>query len=102
MGYIFNWMFDCNAIKEIIEYDGSIHQLKRWTQELLAYEFVIIHRVAAMMKDVDSISRCVDPLVHQYNMTAIRLHSEDITKHPFAYSFDVFYSLHQPTSCYSF
>ena len=90
MGYIFYWMFDCNAIKEIIEYDGSIHQLKRWTQELLAYEFVIIHRVATMMKDVDSISRCVDPLVHQYNMTDVRLHSEDVTKRPFAYSYDVF------------
>ena len=87
---LFYWMCNRDAIKEIIEYDGSIYQLKRWTQEFLAYEFVIIRRVAAMMKDVDSISRCVDPLVHQYNMTAIRLHSEDITKRPFVYGFDVF------------
>ena len=57
---------------------------------MFAYEFVIIHRVAAIMKDVDIISRCVDPLVDQYNMTYIRLHSEDVTKRPFAYSFDVF------------
>ena len=89
-GTLFYWMCNCNTIKEIIEYDGNIHQLKRWTQELLAYEFVIIHRVASMKKNVDSISRCVSPLVHQYNMTDVRLHSEDVTQCPFAYSFDVF------------
>ena len=89
-GTLFYWMCDCNAIKEIIENDDSIHQLKRWTQEFLAYEFVIIYRVASMMKNVDSISRYVNPLVHQYNMTAIRLHSKDFTKRPFAYCFDVF------------
>ena len=43
-----------------------------------------------MMKNIDNISRCVDPFVHQYNMTAVHLHSEDITKRPFAYSFDIF------------
>ena len=97
-------MCDCNAIKEIIEYDGSIHQLKRWTQELLAYEFVIIHRVAAMMKDVDSISRYVGPLVHQYNMTTVRLHSEDDTKRPFTYNFDIFARCTNPSppSCFGF
>ena len=89
-GTLFYWLCGCNTIKEIIEYSGSTHQLKRWTQELLAYEFVIIHRVAAMMKDVDSISRCVDLLVHQYNMTAVRLHSEDGNQYPFVSSFDVF------------
>ena len=43
-----------------------------------------------MIKDVDSVSRCVDPLVHQYNTTFFGLHIEDVTKYPFAYSFDVF------------
>ena len=57
---------------------------------MLAYEFVIIHRVAAMMKDIDNFSCCVDTLVHQYNMNDIRLHSEDFAKRPFAYSFYVF------------
>ena len=42
-----------------------------------------------MMKDVDSISRCIDPLVHQYNMTTVLLYNEDITKRPFVFSFDV-------------
>ena len=57
---------------------------------MFAYEFVIIRRVAAITKDIDNISRCVDPLVHQYNITDVRLHSENITKRPFAYSFNIF------------
>ena len=89
-GHYFFWLCDCNAIKEIIEYNSSIHQLKKWTQQLLAYEFVIIHRVAPMIKDVDSVSRCVDSLVHQHNTTNIRLHTEVVTKRPSAYSFNVF------------
>ena len=43
-GARFYWICDCSSIKEVLEYDGSIHQLKRWTQELMAYEFVCIHR----------------------------------------------------------
>ena len=90
-GTLFYWLCDCKAIKEIIEYNGSIHQIKRWSQELLAYEFVIIHRLAAMIQDVDGISRYIDLLVHQHTITTSRLHTEDVTERPFAYSFDVFH-----------
>ena len=34
------------------------------------YEFVIIHRLAAMMQDVDGVFRFIDPLVHRYTITA--------------------------------
>ena len=89
MDTLFYGLCECNAIEEILEYNGSIHQLKRWgCQELLAYEFVIIHCLAAMMQDVDSISRYLDPLVHQYTITASRLHIKDVTIRLFAYSFD--------------
>ena len=53
----FYWLCDCSAIKEVLEYNGIIHQLKRWSQELLLFEFFIIHRPRKMMKDVDAISR---------------------------------------------
>ena len=43
-----------------------------------------------MMKDVDTISRYVDPLVHQYNMTAPRFQVKDITKRLFVHRFDIF------------
>ena len=42
------------------------------------------------MQEIDSVSRNIDPLVHQYTITASRLHTEDVTIRPFVYSFDVF------------
>ena len=47
----------------MLEYDGSIHQLKRWSQEILAYEFVCIHLPNRMMKDIDSVCRHIDFLI---------------------------------------
>ena len=32
----------------------SIHQLRRWSQELFAYDFSILHRSTNMMKDADT------------------------------------------------
>ena len=34
-GVLFYWMCDCSAVKEILEYNGSSHQLRRWCQELM-------------------------------------------------------------------
>jgi len=65
-GVHFYWMTDCMAIKEILEYEGPIHQVKRWVQELLGYFFTILHCLERMMKDVDALSRMYDPLVIQY------------------------------------
>ena len=53
MGGEFYWICDCIAVKEILEYNGSIHQLRRWSHELLGYEFAIIYRASSMMKDAD-------------------------------------------------
>ena len=39
---------------------------------------------------VDSVFRSIDPLVHQYNMTGVRLHNEDVTDRPLEYNFDAF------------
>ena len=38
-GKKFYWIYDCIAIQEIFKYCGSIHQLRRWSQELFGYEF---------------------------------------------------------------
>ena len=38
-GSHFFWMCDCSAIKEVLEYDGTIHMICRWAQELLGYNF---------------------------------------------------------------
>ena len=83
-------------MKEILEYTGSIHQLRRWSHELLGYEFAIIHRAASMMKDVDGLSRHIDVLVHRYLIQAHGMRLVDISKRPFAYSFDSFISYSNP------
>ena len=74
----------------MLEYDGSIHQIKRWSQELMAYEFVCLHRSNKMMKDVDGVCRHIDPLIHRYLVDANVMRSNDEMLRPFAYNFNVF------------
>jgi len=45
-GSEFYWLCDCSGAKEILEYDGPIHQVRRWAQELLGYFFHVVHRPA--------------------------------------------------------
>ena len=70
-GTNFYWMCDCSAIKEILEYNGSIYQVKRWSQELLAYEFIIIHRPRKIMKNTDAISRYIDPIINKFLVVSL-------------------------------
>ena len=74
----------------MLKYDGSINQLKRWTQDLMVYEFVRIHRPNKMMKDVDGVCRHIDPLIRRYLVDAAAMRSDDIALRIFAYNFDVF------------
>ena len=74
-----------------MEYTGSIQKLRHWSQELLGYEFAIIHRASSMIKDVDDLSRHIDVLVHRYLTQARCMHLVDIAKRPFAYSFNSFF-----------
>ena len=96
MGTEFYWLCDCIAVKKVLEYNGSIHQLKRWSQELLAYAFVCIHRPNKMMKDVDGICHHIDPLIHRYLNDATTMLSTDIRLRSFACNFDVFTSCSNP------
>jgi len=56
-GSHFYWICDCNAVQKIATYNGPSHQLRRWSQELLAYNWTTVHRPAAMMADVDALTR---------------------------------------------
>ena len=95
-GKKFYWIYDCNSIKEILEYTGSIHQLRRWSQEIFAYDFIIIHRPATMMKDVDSLSRHPNLLIGQCLTHACILRSRDLHSRPFAYNYNVFHNCPNP------
>ena len=59
----------------------------------MAYEFVCVHLPNRMMKDVDSVYRHIDPLIHRYLVGAAVLHSADKILRPFAYNYDVFFSM---------
>ena len=89
-GCLLYWICDCNTVKEVLGYDGSIQQIKRWSQELMTYEFICLHRVNRMMKDVDGVCRHIDPLIHRYLVGAAALHSANKLLRPFAYNYDVF------------
>ena len=62
-GCHFYWLCDCSAVKEILEYSGSIPMICRWAQELLGYQFSVIHRNCRMMADVDAFTRMFGPLI---------------------------------------
>ena len=98
-GTEFFWLCDCSAIKEILEYDGPIHQIRRWAQELLGYFFQVFHRPARMMRDVDGLTRHYDnPLITQHLMVALQLYTADCAARPAAYDPAVFHS-HDPFKC---
>jgi hypothetical protein len=59
-GEHFFWLCDCDAVKKLFEYDGPIPQLKRWGQEMLGYNFTLLHRSCRNMSDVDAINRQYD------------------------------------------
>lgn len=86
----FYYLCDYNSIKEVLEYNGSIHQLKCWSRELLAYKFVCIHLPSKMMKDIDERCCHIDPLIHRYLIDATTICSKDIYLCPFALYFYVF------------
>ena len=77
-GKHFYWIYDCYSIKEILKYTGSIHQLCRWSQELFAYDFSIIHRPAVMMKNINTLLRGSNLFIRQYLASACIMRGRDI------------------------
>ena len=89
-GCHFYWLCDCSAMKELLEYDGSISMISRWAQELLGYHFTVIHRSARMMRDVDAFSRRFGPMIARHMMIATILSARDRMKRPEAYEASTF------------
>ena len=81
-GAKFYWITDCSAVKALVEYDGSNHMLQRWAQDLLGYDFEVVHRSERMMRDVDALSRLHHPLVAKYMATAVALRAESFDRNP--------------------
>ena len=85
-------MCDCSAVKEILEYNGSSHQLRRWCQELMGYNFAIIHRKERMMRKVDTVSRRFRKTITLHVMQAHLMRSRDVLTRPLLYSLDHFHA----------
>ena len=88
----FYWLCDCLAMKEIFDYSGSIAQVARWAQEMLGYNFVIVHRSNKMMIDVDALNRIYGKRISLYIAFTSYLRNRDEHQRPFAYEPSVFFS----------
>ena len=56
------------------------HQLRRWYQELMGYNFVVINMCARMMKDVDALTRHFGKTIALYCMQVHLMRSGDILR----------------------
>jgi len=77
-------------------YTGSIHQLRRWSQELLGCELTIIHRVANMMTDVDTLIQHINIIIHIYLTQDSHMRGDDVVQRPFVYSYGCFNTCSNP------
>ncbi|GFH56605.1 predicted protein [Chaetoceros tenuissimus] len=84
-------------MKEIFKYNGSISQIARWAQEMLGYNFVIVHRSCKMMTDIDALNRFHDKCIALYLAFTGYLKLYDCEARPAAYDPSVFASLHKTT-----
>ena len=82
---IFSWMCNCSTMKEILEYDGNIPIICRWTQELLAYSFSVLHQPYRMMIDVNSLTCRFRPQIATHCMIATIISQKDTALWPLAY-----------------
>lgn len=92
-GAKFYWVCDCSAVSQVTTYLGDIHQLRRWSQEMLSYDYTFVHRPSRMMRDVDALSRgrhvddaSTTALFSEYEVIAATLYDED--RHARRYAYD--------------
>ena len=85
-GKHFYWLCNCKAIREVLEYDGSIVTVSKWDQKLINYHFSVIHRSARMMVDVDALSGRYGSLPTQHMQIASIISLCDKEQRPVVYT----------------
>ena len=93
---LFYWIWKFSIVQDILEYNGSSHQLRRWCQELVEYNFAVINRSARMMRDVDALSRQFGNVITLHVIQAHLMRSRFIFARSLAYSLDHFHSSSKP------
>ena len=84
-GIHFWWLCDMKTTYKILHYNGPIHILCCWCQELLSYNFSCIHRSRLMMVDVDYLSRMHNSLVKNHVLFANSVALSNRLSRPDAY-----------------
>ena len=77
-------------LKNFLVYFGPVHQLRRWIQELMGYEYAFVHRPAKMMENIDRLSRRFGENIVAYLLQAIQIWHRYMVARPVTYSFDYF------------
>ena len=77
-------------LKICLVYFGPVHQLRRWIQELMGYEYAFVHRPAKMMENIDRLSRRFGENIVAYLLQAIQIWHRYMVARPVTYSFDYF------------
>jgi hypothetical protein len=96
-GTFFYWLCHCSAVKEVLKYDGPIRVICCWAQELLRYNFAVIHRPNRMVRDVNALSRHYDILIAHYMGYAATLSAAGRLRRSIAYNPSAF--LAHTTKC---
>ena len=82
------------SIGIILEYTGPIHTLRRWSQELMSYNFVPLHRPCTMMKDVDALNRGpYHRVINSYNALTSLMREHGKKENTAAYDTETFNTL---------
>ena len=82
------------SISLILEYTGPTHTLRRWSQELMAYDFKPVYRPAYTMKDVDTMNRGhYHQIMYSYNAMTLSIRERDCVENPAAYCQKTFETL---------
>ena len=85
MGGVFYWLCGFSEVKEILEYDGNIVMVRRWSQELLGYDFAVVHLPNIIMTDVDALSRLYKKIITTHVDVSSILKDRDLQQRPDTY-----------------
>ena len=74
--------------------------MRPWCQELMGYNFVVIHRCSRIMRDVDALTRQYGKAIVLYCMQSHLMRCKDKLSWPLAYDVDHFHSTSKPHSIF--
>jgi hypothetical protein len=84
-GSHFYWLCNCNSLKELLDYNGGIHQICRIAQELLGYFFFFRPQTSAHDARRRRVESLLRPLIKAYEERREAMRVNDHQLHPNLY-----------------